>query len=57
MTFPEGEGPLTRAAAKARVAKFHDKPEHKFRPGQDGKDDRDEKTREDDLSDPKHQKE
>ena len=47
--YPEGEGPPDIAASKARLAVEHDKPEHKFRPGQDGKDPRDERTRTDPI--------
>lgn len=41
----DGEGPVTPEGARGRVAAFHDKPEHKLKPGKDGKDPRDERTR------------
>jgi hypothetical protein len=46
---PDGEGPVDPQKARGRVAAFHDKPEHAFRPGPDGKDPRDEQTREDPI--------
>lgn len=58
MTQPDGEGPrIPRGQAKKLAKELLDKPEHRFRGGPDGKDVRDEMTREDDLSDPKHNKE
>jgi hypothetical protein len=58
MSYPDGEGPkMSRGQAKKLADAILGKPEHKFRPGLDGKDPRDEHTRDDDLSDPKHQKE
>jgi hypothetical protein len=50
----DGEGPVLPEEARERVKGFHDKPEHKFHPGPDGKDPRDERTRGDSLDDPAH---
>lgn len=58
MSYPHGEGPkLPPGQAKKLADALLERPEHKFKPGPDGKDPRDEKTREDDLSDPKNSKE
>jgi hypothetical protein len=58
MSHPDGEGPKTpRGQAKKLAEQVLKKPEYKFKPGPDGKDPRDEQTREDDLSDPKNNKE
>ena len=48
MSHPEGEGPVTPEAARKRVKDWWDKPVHDKKAGHD---DRDEKTRNDDLSD------
>lgn len=45
---PDGEGPVDRAGAKKRVKEWFDKPEHGKKAGND---DRNEKTRNDDLAD------
>lgn len=58
MSWKDGEGPKTPPGQAKKLANaLLEKPEHKFKPGHDGKDPRDEKTREDDLSDPKNNEE
>lgn len=58
MSHPHGEGPRTPPGQAKKLADdLLAKPEHKFKPGPDGKDPRDEQTRTDDLSDPKNSKE
>ena len=58
MSHPDGEGPkIPPGQAKKMAEEILNRPEHKFKPGPDGKDPRDERTREDNLSDPKKSKE
>lgn len=58
MSRPDGEGPkIPPGQAKKLADALLAKPEHKFKSGPDGKDPRDEQTREDDLSDPAFSKE
>lgn len=52
--FPEGEGPVDPAEARARAAAEHSKPEHQYRPGVEGHDLRD-KVADTDLTDPQKQ--
>lgn len=55
MSHPDGEGPkIAPGQAKQLADEILDLDEHKFKPGPDGKDVRDEMTREDDLMDPKN---